>query len=151
MTILIAFHQGNSRTLKHFYLRHVCLYWGAEFPNLVSYSRFVQLKKEVGYISKAIREALHEQGVHWVYKVRKNMEPLDVSVSDEVVLKKRVLLESVIRELKTQTQVEHSRHRSFENFQVNVFSALIAYQLLENKPTLNLAELQGVSDLPVIF
>ena len=79
------------------------------------------------------------------------MKPLDVSVSDEVLLKKRVLIESVIRELKTQTQVEHSRHRSFENFQVNVFSALIAYQLLENKPTLNLAELQGVSDLPVIF
>ena len=104
-----------------------------------------------GYISKAIREALHEQGVNWVYKVHKNMEPLDVSVSDEVVLKKRVLLESVIRELKTQTQVEHRRHRSFENFHVNVFSALIAYQLLENKPTLNLAELQGVSDLPVIF
>ena len=104
-----------------------------------------------GYISKAIREALHEQGVNLVYKVRKNMEPLKVSVSDEVLLKKRVLIESVIWELKTQTQVEHSRHRSFENFHVNVFSALIAYQLLENKPALNLAELQGVSDLPVIF
>ena len=105
-----------------------------------------------GYISKDIREALHEQGVNLVYKVRKNMDPLDLSVSDEVLLKKRVLIESVIRELKTQTQVEHSRkHRSFENFQVNVFSALIAYQLLENKPTLNLAELQGVSDLPVLF
>ena len=47
MTILIAFHQSNYRTFKHFYLRHVCLYWGAEFPYLVSYSRFVQLKQEV--------------------------------------------------------------------------------------------------------
>ncbi len=27
----------------------------------------------------------------------------------------------------------------------------LEYQLLEKKPTLNLAELQGVSDLPVIF
>ena len=70
---------------------------------------------------------------------------------DEVLLKKRTLVESVIRELKTQMQVEHSRQRSIENFQVNVFSALIAYQLLEKKPTLNLAELQEVSDLPVIF
>ena len=86
-----------------------------------------------------------------VYKVRKNMDPLDLSVSDEVLLKKRVLIGSVIRELKTQMQVEHSRHRSVENFQVNVFSALIAYQLLEKKPALNLDELQGVSDLPVIF
>ncbi len=86
-----------------------------------------------------------------VYKARKNMDPLDLSVSDEVLLKKRVLIGSVIRELKTQMQVEHSRHRSVENFQVNVFSALIAYQLLEKKPALNLDELQGVSDLPVIF
>ena len=47
MTILIAFHQSNYRTFKHFYLKHVCVYWGAAFPHLVSYSRFVQLKKEV--------------------------------------------------------------------------------------------------------
>ncbi|MCY3724941.1 MAG: hypothetical protein OXG97_22210, partial [Candidatus Poribacteria bacterium] len=53
-----------------------------------------------------------EQGVNLVYKVRKNMQPLDVSASDEVLLKKRTLVESVIRELKTQTQVEHSRKPS---------------------------------------
>ena len=47
MTILIAFHQSNYRTFKHFYQRHVCVYWRAEFPHLVSYSRFVQLKQEV--------------------------------------------------------------------------------------------------------
>ena len=40
MTLLIAFHQSNYRTLKHFYLKHVCVYWGDEFPHLVSYSRF---------------------------------------------------------------------------------------------------------------
>ena len=79
------------------------------------------------------------------------MKPLELSVSDEVLLKKRTLIESVIKELKTQTQVEHSRHRSFVNFQVNVISALIAYQLLETKPSLNISELQGISDLPVLF
>ena len=47
MTILIAFHQSGYRTFKHFYLKHVCVYWRAEFPDLVSYSRFVQLKQEV--------------------------------------------------------------------------------------------------------
>ena len=47
MTILIAFHQSRYRTLKHFYQRHVCVYYRAEFPRLVNYSRFVQLKKEV--------------------------------------------------------------------------------------------------------
>ena len=103
------------------------------------------------FLSKDLREKLGKQGINLVYNVRKNMQPLDLSVSDEVLLKKRMLIESVIRELKTQMQLEHTRHRSVENFHVNVFSALIAYQLLENKPTLNLAELQDISDLPVIF
>ena len=85
-------------------------------------------------VSKDLREKLHKHGVNLLYKVRKNMKPLEVSVCDEVLLKKRTLIESVIRELKTQTQLEHSRHRSFENFQVNVFSALIAYQFLETNP-----------------
>ena len=47
MTILIAFHQSNYRTFKHFYQKHVCVCWRTAFPNLVSYTRFVQLKKEV--------------------------------------------------------------------------------------------------------
>ncbi len=249
MTILIAFHQSGYRTFKHFYQRHVCVYWCAEFPHLVSYSRFVQLKKEVltvltfylsanlstcsgisfvdstrlrvcdnrrisshrvfaaeagcsktsmgwfcgfklhlvinnsgeildveltagntddrrpltkfanglhgslyadkGYISKDLREMLRGQGVNLVYKVRKNMDPLELSVCDEVLLKKRMLIESVIKILKTQTQVEHTRHRSYVNFQVNVVSALIAYQLLENKPSLNFSELQQINDLPM--
>ena len=78
------------------------------------------------------------------------MDPLDLSVSDEVLLKKRMLIESVIKILKTQTQLEHTRHRNYINFQVNVVSALIAYQLLESKPSLNLSELQGISDLPML-
>ena len=105
-----------------------------------------------GYISKDLREELRAQGVNLVYKVRKNMKRLDLSVSDEVLLKKRMLIESVIRELKTQMQLEHTRKpRSFENFQVNVVSALIAYQLLETKPSLNFSELQQSNDLPMFF
>ena len=104
------------------------------------------------HISKDLRETLRQQGVDLVYKVRKNMKPrFPLSVSDEVLLKKRMLIESVIRVLKTQTQLEHTRHRNLVNFQVNVVSALIAYQLLENKSSLNLAELQEINDLPMLF
>ena len=111
---------------------------------------FGTLYGDKGYISKDLRELLKAQGIHLFYKVRKNMKPLPLSISDEVLLKKRVIIESVIKELKTQTQVEHSRHRSFANFQVNVISALIAYQLLENKPSVNLSELQEINDSPVL-
>ena len=114
-------------------------------------SVFGKLYADKGYISKELRQTLKTQDVDLIYKVRKNMKPQPLSTYDEVMLKKRMLIESVIRELKTQMQVEHTRHRSFVNFQVNVFSALIAYQLLENKPSLNIHELQQISDLPVLF
>ncbi len=43
MTILIGFHQSHYRNFKAYYLEHVCRYQRAEFPRLVSYSRFVAL------------------------------------------------------------------------------------------------------------
>ena len=46
MTIVIAFHASNHRTLKHFYLMLLKKH-RAEFPGLVSYSRFVQLLPSV--------------------------------------------------------------------------------------------------------
>ena len=47
MTILIAFHMGGHRCLKHFYLGYVCKHWGHLFPKTVSYNRFVELEREV--------------------------------------------------------------------------------------------------------
>ncbi len=45
MTILIAFHLSGMRNLKHFYLFYVCKHMQDEFPNLVSYNRFVELQQ----------------------------------------------------------------------------------------------------------
>jgi len=46
MTIVILYHQSNYRTFKHFYF-YVCNYLKNEFPNLISYSRFVYLIKSI--------------------------------------------------------------------------------------------------------
>lgn len=43
MTILIHFHQSHYRNFKAYYTQHVQRYLNREFPNLVSYARFVQL------------------------------------------------------------------------------------------------------------
>ena len=40
MTILIAFHQSGYRTFKHFYQKHVCVYWRAEFPMPAVYPHY---------------------------------------------------------------------------------------------------------------
>jgi hypothetical protein len=47
MTIIIYFHQSRYRDFKTYYLEHVCKYLGAEFPNLVTYERFVALMPSV--------------------------------------------------------------------------------------------------------
>jgi len=43
MTLVVIFHLSHYRTFKHFY-QHVRQYWSQEFPNLVSYERFVALQ-----------------------------------------------------------------------------------------------------------
>lgn len=43
MTILIHFHQSGYRNFKWYYTKHVLKNLRDEFPNLVSYSRFVRL------------------------------------------------------------------------------------------------------------
>lgn len=43
MTIVIAFHQSHYRTFKAYYTEHVQQHWRGEFPQLVSYPRFVAL------------------------------------------------------------------------------------------------------------
>ena len=42
MTILILFHQSHYRTFKAFYTEQVCVELRADFPGLVSYTRFVE-------------------------------------------------------------------------------------------------------------
>lgn len=43
MTIVIAFHGSGARTFKDFYTLTVLPHWRRAFPNLVSYTRFVEL------------------------------------------------------------------------------------------------------------
>ena len=42
MTILIHFHQSHFRELKSYYREYVSRHLRAEFPQLVSYNRFVE-------------------------------------------------------------------------------------------------------------
>lgn len=43
LTILVYFHASHHRTFKHFYLEHMLEQRRAEFPHLLSYTRFVEL------------------------------------------------------------------------------------------------------------
>ena len=43
ITLLIAFHGGQFRNFKHFYIHYVCVHMKGDFPGLVSYNRFIEL------------------------------------------------------------------------------------------------------------
>ena len=47
MTIIIYFHQSRYRNFKAYYTEHVCQHLRGEFPDLVSYERFVILMPSV--------------------------------------------------------------------------------------------------------
>ena len=241
ITILIYFHIGQFRNLKHFYLQYVQVHLRNEFPKTVSYNRFVELQRKVavpmavflktyclgsctgvsfidstplrachikrersnkvfkgiatkgqcsigwfyglklhliindkgeildfmltqgnvddreplkdnkfhkrvfgkligdkGYICKNLFEMLFIDGVHLITKLRKNMKNSLMHIHDKILLRKRGIIESVNDELKNICQVEHTRHRSFENFLTNLLSGLIAYSFFPKKPSLNL-------------
>ncbi len=236
MTILIHFHQSHYRDFKAFYTQHVLTHLRSEFPDLLSYSRFVDLIPSVliplaaylesgrgqcnglsfvdstklvvchnrriqqhrvfaglagrgkdsvdwfygfklhlivtdeggllacrltpgnvddrrpvpqmaqglfgkligdkGYLSKDLLEGLLQQGVELLTPIRKNMKPRLVRLNDKLLLRKRVIIETIHDQLKNISQIEHSRHRSPANFLVNVVAGIIAYCHQPKKPSL---------------
>lgn len=46
MTIVVSFHQSGYRTFKDYFLRYVTLHLRWAFPQVVSYTRFVELMQE---------------------------------------------------------------------------------------------------------
>jgi transposase len=91
-----------------------------------------------GYISQALQEILSAQGVQLITKIKKNMKQRLLTVWDQLMLRKRALIETINDQLKNICQIAHTRHRSRVNFLVNVIAALIAYPYKEKLPSLNL-------------
>lgn len=238
MTILIYFHQSQYRNFKAYYTQHVQVYLRDEFPQLVSYGRFVQLIPRVfsqlcaylfslfgrctgnsfidstfiavcdnrrihqhkvfaglatrgrgscgwsfgfklhlvvndcgelfaccltpahradvkllpkltqrlfgklfgdkGYLSQPMFEQLLEHGVQLITRLKSNMKNRLMSLSDKLLLRKRVIIESITDQLKNVSQIEHTRHRSPLNFCINLICGLIAYCRQLKKPSLRL-------------
>ncbi|MCP4288675.1 MAG: IS982 family transposase, partial [Gammaproteobacteria bacterium] len=98
---------------------------------------FGKLFGDKGYISKALFEALFEQGVQLITSIRKNMKNRLLPMFDKVLLRKRAIIETINDQLKNISQIEHTRHRSVANFMVNLICGLIAYTHQPRKPSLN--------------
>lgn len=90
-----------------------------------------------GYISKKLASKLQENDIQMVTKQKKNSKTKGLmEFSDKILLRKRVVIESVNDFLKNICQIEHSRHRSCCNFVVNLVSGIAAYSFLSKKPSI---------------
>lgn len=107
---------------------------------------FGKLFADRGYISQKLFEKLLESNITLVTRAKKNMKNKLMDFYDRVMLRKRVVIESVNDFLKNICNIEHSRHRSVTNFLVNLVSALAAYSFLPKKPSVCSA-----SDMPKDF
>ncbi len=98
----------------------------------LEYKSFVEfiygkLVGDKGYIGKNLFDRLFVDGIQPITKLKSNMKGTLMSVSDKLLLRKRAIIETVNDELKNIAQVEHSRHRIFDNFIVNLLSGIAAY------------------------
>ncbi|MEL6654556.1 MAG: transposase, partial [Bacteroidota bacterium] len=85
--------------------------------------------------SQPLAEQLHNFGIELIYKPKKNMKkPKVIPLYDRLKLAQRGVIECTIDQLKNQAYVEHSRHRSFGGFLINVLSAICSYAFDDKHP-----------------
>lgn len=97
-----------------------------------------------GYLSKALQKKLAEEcDIRLITSVKKGMEKPEYTEFERKLLKKRSLIETVFEELKGLMQIEHSRHRSYAGFMMNLLSGLVAYCWMPHKPSIRLDKMQS--------
>ena len=95
---------------------------------------FGKLYGDKGDISKKLTENLLESGINLITGIKKNMKNKLSTLVDKILLRKRPIIETVNDQLKNISNIEHARHRSQNNFVVNLLSGLIAYSHQPKKP-----------------
>lgn len=103
-----------------------------------------------GYISQALFDELFAHGLQLITSIRKNMKPRLLPLMDKLLLRKRAIIETINDQLKNISQIAHTRHRSIDNFMVNLMAGLIAYTWQPRKPSLNLVN-EDAPLLPVLI
>jgi hypothetical protein len=111
---------------------------------------FGKLFADRGYISQPLFEMLFNDGLHLVTGIKSNMKNRPMPLHDRIMLRKRSVIETINDELKNICDIEHSRHRSFHNFIMNLIAAPGAYSFLDKKPAIRV-EWEKPAGQPALF
>jgi hypothetical protein len=106
-------------------------------PNLVK-SLTGKLFGDRGYISKPLTQLLAAQDITLITTLKKHMKAQAIDAFDQLLLRKRSLIETINGQLKNIGDLEHSRHRSLTNYMSNIIASLVAYSYQDKKPALQL-------------
>ncbi|MDD2815288.1 MAG: transposase [Thiotrichaceae bacterium] len=72
--------------------------------------------------------------------LKKNMKPRILAAFDKLLLRKRCIIETINDPLKNIFKLEHSWHRSLNNYMINIVAGLVAYSYQDKLPSLNIAK-----------
>ena len=97
-----------------------------------------KLYADKGYISQTLFDKLFSNDSHIVTGLRSNMKNKLMPLYDKLMLRKRSVIETINDELKNVAQLVHSRHRSLNNFLMNVLAVIAAYTFFDKKPSINI-------------
>lgn len=79
-----------------------------------------KLFADKGYISQKLFDTLFEDGIYLVTGLMSNMKNRLMPFYDKIMLRKRHIIEAINDMLKNEAQILHSRHRSLNNFIMNL-------------------------------
>lgn len=102
-----------------------------------------KLYGDKGYLSKELTNLLFVDGLHLITTLRNNMKNCLMELKDKIMLRKQSMIETINDELKNMCQIEHSTHRSFENFISTIIAGLIAYSFFPKKPSIKYENIQS--------
>lgn len=101
-----------------------------------------------GYLGQQITAELKKQGIELITRMRKNMKDISSLCSfKKFLLSKRGMIETAIDQLKNILHIDHTRHRSVINFQVNVMAGLLAYMFKPKKISVAFNRLNDLNTL----
>jgi hypothetical protein len=144
--IMVLFHLSAYKNFKTFSLHGIGHQDRACFGHLPHDDRFVSLMPRLFVplmvllhsLSREMFTKLWQRGLHLITGIRRNMRNHLMLLGDTIMLRKRFVIETVLKILKSDMGLEHSRHRSPVNAMVHVPSCLVAYAYRPGKPSISL-------------
>ena len=89
-----------------------------------------------GYVKAELFSELYKKGVKLITPIKDKMKNKLMLINEKFLLKKRSVIESVFNVLKSQFNLEHTRHRSSTNAFVFLLSGLVGYCFKSSKPSI---------------